>query len=174
MRRSLSGGVIAVLLCTSAAADDDRDCRDHKDLDLRIKSCSTLLERDSKNAVAYHNRGIAFQSKGDLDRAIADYSKATELKPAYAAAYESRGRAYASKGDYVHALADVTRASELLPRKAPAQGAGPDAPRPQAGKSPPRKPKAVATRVGPAKNSVAKEVNESNANPTPVAGDSQL
>lgn len=174
MRRSLSGGVIAVLLCTAAAADDERDCRDHKDPELRIKSCSTLLERDSKNAASYYNRGTAFQSKGDLDRAIADYSKATELKPTYAAAYESRGRAYASKGDYVHALADVTRASELLPRKAPAQAAGPDASRPQAGKSTPRKPKPLAIAVRPAKNTVAKEAIENSTNPTPIAGDSHL
>src|SRR5437762_6181502 len=61
-------------------SDDKRDCLDHKDQDVRIKSCSENIRRDAKNAIAYYNRGTAHQLKGDLDRATADYSKAIELK----------------------------------------------------------------------------------------------
>jgi len=172
MRRSVSVGVIVLLLCTVAAADDVRDCRDHKDLDLRIKSCSALLERDAKNAVAYHNRGMALQSKGEFDRAIADYSKATELNPKYAAAFESRGRAYASKGDYVHALADVTKASELVPKKISTLAAGSAASPPQAAKTPVRKQKRVATAVGHAKKAVPKQAIQSNTEWSPPTNDS--
>jgi tetratricopeptide (TPR) repeat protein len=166
-------GAIVLLLCTAAAADDARDCRDHKDLDLRIKSCSALLERDAKNAVAYHHRGMALQSKGELDRAIADYSKATELDPKYAPAFESRGRAYASKGDYVHAVADVTKAGELVPKKISTLAAGPAASPPQVAKTPVSKQKRVATAVGRAKKAVPKQaVTESNTEWSPPTNDS--
>ena len=45
------------------------------------------------DAVAYFNRGIAYQAKGERDRAIADYDKAIALNPKYANAYYNRRRA---------------------------------------------------------------------------------
>jgi len=116
---SLAASLVVAALPVSAVADDTRDCLDHKDQDVRIKSCSENIRRDAKNAIAYYNRGTAHQLKGDLDRATADYSKAIELKPNYASAYNSRGLVYASKGDYAHAVADVTKASELTPKTTP-------------------------------------------------------
>jgi hypothetical protein len=99
---------------STAYADDKTDCRDGKDVDLKVRSCTTLIERDTKDAVAYYNRACAYQTKGDVDRAIADYDQAIILKPNYAAAYENRARIFASKGDYTRAVAaDVTKAGEL-------------------------------------------------------------
>ena len=103
----------------AALADDKSDCRNNGNRDLQIKGCSALIERDAKDAMAYHNRGVAYQFKGDLDRAIADYNKAIELRPNYARAYESRGSAYASKGVFSNAVADVTKASELSRKMGP-------------------------------------------------------
>jgi tetratricopeptide (TPR) repeat protein len=106
-----------VLVSTSALADTKRDCLESKDHDVRIKSCSAIIQRNAEDVLAYHNRGEAYGLKGDADRAISDYSKAIELNPNYAPAYDGRGRAYTSKGDYTHAVADVTKAGELTAPK---------------------------------------------------------
>jgi tetratricopeptide (TPR) repeat protein len=118
-----------VLVSTVALADDKSKCVDSEDHDLRIKSCSALIERNAKDAVALHNRGEAYALKGEVDRAISDYTKAIVADPNYAPAYDRRGRAYVSKGDYVRAVDDVTRAGELtrktLPRPAVVEAAPP-------------------------------------------------
>src|SRR5262245_13953507 len=102
-----------VLVSTVALADDKSDCMDGKDQDLRIKACSAIIDRNPKDSFSYHNRGEAYELKGEVDRAIADYTKAIVSDPNYAPAYNGRGRAYVSKGDYVRAVDDVTRAGEL-------------------------------------------------------------
>src|SRR5262245_47999331 len=111
LRSVMAAGL--VLVSAAALADNKSDCLDSKDHDLRIKGCSTLIQHNPKDVVAYHNRGEAYGLKGDSDRAISDYSQAIALNPNYAPAYNGRGRAYTSKGDYVHAVADVTKAGEL-------------------------------------------------------------
>lgn len=113
MRWSLP--LVAILIVSSppAFADVKGDCLAHRDYDVRIKSCSEIIHSEPDNAIAYHNRGIAHQSKGDLEHALADYDKAIQLDPSYRSAYDARGRIYATKGDYARALADVTRATEL-------------------------------------------------------------
>jgi tetratricopeptide (TPR) repeat protein len=102
-----------VLVSAAALADDRSDCLDGIDHELRIKGCSEVIQRNPRDAVAYHNRAEAYSVKGDIDRAISDYTKAIVLDPNYAPAYNGRGRAYVSKGDYVRAVDDVTRAGEL-------------------------------------------------------------
>ena len=102
-----------MLVSATALADDKSDCLDSKDHNLRIKGCSAMIERNPKDVVAYHNRGDAYDLKGEVDKAISDYTKAIVLNPNYAPAYNSRGRAYVSKGDYVRAVDDVTKAGEL-------------------------------------------------------------
>jgi len=115
MRKSWLVGlsVIAVAMSSAAMADESKDCLGHKDGAVRIKGCSALIQRDPRNAIAYHNRGLAYAAKDDLDRAVADYTKAIELNPNYGPAFDGRGRVLARQGDYPRALADVTRASEL-------------------------------------------------------------
>ena len=98
---------------TAALAARKRDCLNGKDHDLRIESCSAMIQHNPNDVVAYHNRGDAYGLQGDIGRAISDYSKAIELNPNYAPAYNSRGHAYASTGDYVRAVPDVTKAGEL-------------------------------------------------------------
>ncbi len=105
-----------VLASVPVLADDERDCFQQTDPQLRIKGCSQMIQNDPADAAAYHNRAVAFGLLGDLDHAIADYTKTIEIKPDNAGAYENRGRAYASKGDYTHAIADALKATELAPK----------------------------------------------------------
>jgi tetratricopeptide (TPR) repeat protein len=119
MRAMLPLALSMITIWTAATwADDKSDCRDGKNVDLKIKGCSALIKTDTKDAIAYFNRGAAFQTKGDVDRAITDFDAAIGLKPDYAAAYENRARAYVAKGDYTRAVADVTKAGELTPKVA--------------------------------------------------------
>ena len=150
-----------VLLSTLALADDKSDCLDSKDHDLRIKSCSAMIERNPKDIVAYQNRGEAYELKGEVDRAISDYTKAIVSDPNYAPAYNGRGRAYVSKGDYVRAVDDVTRASELV-RK--------DQARPAAVVAAPPKPKKDANSGLPVlnKSPVAETPSTLGKAPVPV------
>lgn len=77
--------------------------------DMASLSCGTDL------AGAYHNRGLAYLSKGDYDRAIADLDKAIQLGPGGADAYNNRGCARGNKRDYDLAIADFDKAIQLKP-----------------------------------------------------------
>lgn len=120
----------------AVAIDDQQSCRTEKADEVRIEACSRIVLKRPVDALAYFERGIAYQRRGDRDHALADFSKAIELRPTYAAAYESRGLVYAAKGDYVNALADVTRSKELT-----AKGTGANIARPRT--EMPKKSKAV-------------------------------
>src|SRR5262245_39606531 len=114
---------------SAALAAKKRDCLNSKDHDLRIESCSAMIQHNPNDDIAYHNRGDAYGLKGDIDHAISDYTKAIELNPNYAAAYNGRGRAYTSKGDYIRAVADVARAGELTRNERNQKGASHKKPR---------------------------------------------
>ena len=78
--------------------------------------------KDSKNAGAYYNQGVACLEKGENDAAISDFTKAIEKNPGYAMAYFYRGRAYLGKGEHDQALSDLDKAIELNPQLAVAYG----------------------------------------------------
>jgi tetratricopeptide (TPR) repeat protein len=107
--------VAAIVWATPAVfANDEQDCFQGQEPQLRIKGCSEMIERAPEDAIAYHNRAFAYALAGDIDNAIEDYSKVIALAPGNASAYASRGRAYATKGDYVRAVEDETKAHELM------------------------------------------------------------
>jgi tetratricopeptide (TPR) repeat protein len=114
--------IVMAWSATVVFANDEQDCFQSPEPQLRIKGCSQLIERAPDEATAYHNRAFAYGLAGDVDRAIEDYSKVIALAPSNASAYANRGRAYASKGDYTQAVADETKAQELI-AKAKAQAA---------------------------------------------------
>lgn len=155
MRAKLPLALSLITIWTAATlADDKSDCRDGKNADLKIKGCSALIKTDTKDAIAYYNRGAAFQTKGDVDRAITDYDMAIGLKPDYAEAYENRARAYVSKGDYTRAVADVTKAGELTPKVAV---------RPKAVPSATKAEKVVAKQPVPAQTTVVAAQKQAEA-----------
>ena len=68
--------------------------------------------------LAHHNRGNAFQDKGDYRQAIAEYDAALRLKPDYAGSYYARGRARFAMAQHPAASVDFARAVELDPKDA--------------------------------------------------------
>ena len=65
---------------------------------LRVQEFTKAIQLDPTNSVAYYNRGVAYDKKGDLDRAIADYDHAIRLNPNHAAAYIYLGGLLARQG----------------------------------------------------------------------------
>src|SRR5215467_10136509 len=88
------------------------------DYDRAIVAFSDAMRLDPKSALAFTNRGVAYERKGDMDRAIADFSEAIRLDPNYALASSNRGIAYGKKGDNDRAIADFNEAIRLDPKNA--------------------------------------------------------
>lgn len=63
--------------------------------------------------MAYYNRGIAYDEKGQHNKAIADFTKAVELNPKFAGAYNNRAVACYIKGEYEKVWNDVRKAQTL-------------------------------------------------------------
>jgi lipoprotein NlpI len=88
--------------------------------DLAINGCTAIIQSGKESrknlAIAFYDRGVAFESKKDHDRAIADYNQALELNSGYAIAYVARGNAWSNKGDLDRALADYDKAIRLDPK----------------------------------------------------------
>jgi tetratricopeptide (TPR) repeat protein len=78
--------------------------------------------KDSKNAGAYYNQGVARLEKGENDAAISDLTKAIKMRPRFAMAHVYRGRAYLGTREYDQAISDLDKAIEINPRLAVAYG----------------------------------------------------
>ena len=78
-----------------------------------VANDDNALQLESDDAAAYHNRGIAYASKGDYDRAIADYDKAIQLQPDNALVYLNRGRTHKANGARESAIADFKKVLDL-------------------------------------------------------------
>ena len=85
------------------------------DYDRAIEEYTKAIELNPDLAIAYINRGDAYQCRRLFDRAVADFTKAIELKPDFDAAYANRGVAYQCEGDFDRAITNFTKAIELKP-----------------------------------------------------------
>lgn len=89
------------------------------DLDKAIKHFSAAIESGKlskeNQAIAYNNRGSAYDDKGATDKAIKDFSKAMELNPKYDAPYYNRSHAFERKGRISEAYNDMEKAVALEP-----------------------------------------------------------
>jgi tetratricopeptide (TPR) repeat protein len=81
MRRLSFLATITLVAASAAAAGDQSDCHNIGDVDLRIRSCSELIQREPNNAPAYNSRAAAYVAKGDYNSAVADVVRAGELAP---------------------------------------------------------------------------------------------
>ena len=78
------------------------------------------MERSTKDAMIYYNKGNAYCNLGHYEQAIADYNKAIELDPNLAMAYNNRGATYKKFGNYNQSITDFDKAIELNPQYAEA------------------------------------------------------
>ena len=85
--------------CTSRPANREAAITDY----------SEAIKLDPTNALAYFNRGNAYDQLGEHDLAIADYTEAIKLDPTDPDAFNNRGQAYDNKGEFDLAIADYTR-----------------------------------------------------------------
>jgi tetratricopeptide (TPR) repeat protein len=110
----------AVLLAAAVqpATADDRSVCGQGTGDEAIAACTRYLTLNPNDAVAYDNRGYAYNGKGDYDRAIADFDQAIRLNPKDAHAYSDRGAIYNKKGEYDRAISDLDQAIRFDPKLA--------------------------------------------------------
>ncbi len=94
---AILAATLAALLALAAPtrAGMKEDCVQGRDRDLQIGGCTAVIrsgEYFGKNlALAYYNRGNAYDELGKHTRAIEDYDQALRLDPGYAHAYHNRG-----------------------------------------------------------------------------------
>jgi tetratricopeptide (TPR) repeat protein len=66
---------------------------------------SYVIEKEPERVLlAYLNRGMAFEKRGQMDKAIEDYDKAIALDPLYYEAYNNRGVLYGQAGSFDKAI----------------------------------------------------------------------
>ena len=97
-------------------------CAQNTDLDLLIGGCTALIQggRETQHnlAVAFTNRGVAYERKGQYDRAIQDYDQAIRLNPNDANAFNGRCWNRAILGQLQLALTDCDASLRLRPNDA--------------------------------------------------------
>ena len=72
MHRYLLPTVVAIVWTAApAVANDEQDCFQGMEPQLRIAGCSKLIRRNPNDAAVYHNRGVAYDLAGDIERATA-------------------------------------------------------------------------------------------------------
>jgi tetratricopeptide (TPR) repeat protein len=127
LRCALQLAVLFLVLASIAAPalagpkQDWRDC-ERGSPDEAIQGCTRIIKggREGKHnlAIAYNERGIAYDNKGQYDRGIADFDQAIKLDPNYAKAYFNRGTTYRKTGHLDRAIADYNQAIKLNPKDA--------------------------------------------------------
>ncbi len=120
--------ILAFVLAGSVGAQTRDEnwarCMDQNSPDLAIGACTAIIqsgqETSANLAIAFNNRGAAYNDKGEYDRAIQDLDQAIRLNPNYAMAFNNRGIAYDGKKEYDHAIRDYDQAIRLNPNLAQA------------------------------------------------------
>jgi len=119
-RRLLAFALIplASALAFQAVADDAQTCAKASG-ETAITACSRAIASGTVTgkmlALAYSNRGVEWQARGEYAKAMADHDAAVRADPRLAAVYNNRGIAYAAAADYDRAIADYNQAIKLDP-----------------------------------------------------------
>jgi len=85
-----------------------------------INLFSKHLERNSKDELAYFNRGKVYGKLKNYKKEITDYTTALQLDPDFAEAYKFRGTAYRHINKYTEAIRDFSCAIQIQPDDAEA------------------------------------------------------
>ena len=83
-----------------------------------ISEYDEAVRLDPEFALAYANRGLAYDSLGQYERAIRNYDEAVRRDPQMAVAYNDRGLAYFSLDQHQRAIQDFDEAIRLDPKDA--------------------------------------------------------
>lgn len=86
------------------------------DFDGAVRAATEAVTLDSKNAVAYFNRGSAYLGGGYYAKAVIDFTAVVILDPGNVGAYYGRATAYEKLGLTALAAADKQKAFELIQR----------------------------------------------------------
>jgi len=93
-------------------------------LDLMITGCTAIIESgretDANLAIAFYNRGNAYEDMNDYRRAIADYGQSIRLDPQSSEAFFNRAVAHKHNQELTLAIADYDEAIRLNPQDASA------------------------------------------------------
>jgi tetratricopeptide (TPR) repeat protein len=96
--------------------------KDAKIIDIQIVNYTKSIElwdsSDGKEglAIAYNNRGIAYENKEEIEKAIVDFNKAIEVNPKFFKAYYCRGHIFANLEEYDKAIGDLNMAIKINPK----------------------------------------------------------
>jgi tetratricopeptide (TPR) repeat protein len=80
-----------------------------------IRDFDELIAHDSSNSLAYLNRGVAKEQRGDLESALKDYGRSVEIAPS-ANAHFDRANLYVQLDQPDKALADFNAALAIDPK----------------------------------------------------------
>jgi Tfp pilus assembly protein PilF len=99
-------------------ADERADCFSNGPDDaVLISACTRLIKsgmiRGADLAVAYNQRGLGNERRGEHDQAIADFNESILLNPKAAITFNNRSWAYNNIGQYDRAISDSTEAIKL-------------------------------------------------------------
>jgi len=75
-------------------------------INLAIIEFTKAIEINPRYVEAYHERGLAYDAKGEYDLAISDYNKVIEINLRYERAYNHRRLAKNAKGKDDRAISD--------------------------------------------------------------------
>src|ERR1700690_2588877 len=99
----IGGGFMPAAPATAEKALDWCNGDDHATPDMMIAGCSAMITSGEYTgrdlAIAYTNRGSAYDDKHDEDRAIADHDSAIKFDPTLELAFNNRANAYTRKGE---------------------------------------------------------------------------
>jgi Tfp pilus assembly protein PilF len=80
-----------------------------------LYSISIKRLKATRYVMAYNNRGVLLQQKGDLEGALADFNRAIKADPRHAQAYANRGFVLLQQGKKTQGELDLTRSIALNP-----------------------------------------------------------
>jgi tetratricopeptide (TPR) repeat protein len=128
MRTLVAIAALLMLVALPAAAQEYeqhwRWCggREGATPDQSIRSCTIVIDARRENNVgmgsAWHNRGVAYEKKGQWAQAIAQYDQAIRLNPPNPLSLLARGYAYMNTGELDRAIKDYDASLAARPNNA--------------------------------------------------------
>lgn len=98
------------------ATDPEGKAGREANLKAAVRDCEATLAMESRQPIAFLNRGIALRFLGQDDKALESYSEALRMSPGYAEAHFRRGLMWFHAKEYELAMEDFRDGSDSDPR----------------------------------------------------------